>query len=162
MVLPGDAPQGRYYLANASYSNTSITLVPYRGVQYHLRKQAQANMRPQNAKELFNLRHAGLRNVIERTFGVFKRRFRHFKAARQNFPLATQILLVYTLTAVHNFLNMHNQDDLEDYGVVEDEEVDEEDAQMAEEESEVAMNQRRDEIAELMWRGYCQAIGRPL
>ena len=53
---------------------------------------------------------------------------------------------------------MHNQDDLEDYGVVEDEE----DAQMAEEESEVAMNQRRDEIAELMWRGYCQAIGRPL
>jgi len=57
---------------------------------------------------------------------------------------------------------MHNPDDLEDYGVVEDEEVDEEDAQMAEEESEVAMNQRRDEIAELMWRGYCQAIGRPL
>ena len=152
------APQGRYYLANAGYSNTSITLVPYRGVQYHLCKQAQANMRPQNAKELFNLRHAGLRNVIERTFGIFKRRFRYFKAARQNFPLATQILLVYTLTAVHNFLNMHNQDDLEDYGVVEDEE----DAQMAEEESEVAMNQRRDEIAELMWRGYCQAIGRPL
>jgi len=35
---------------------------------------------------------------------------------------------------------MHNPDNLEDYGVVKDKEVNEEDAQMAEEESEVAMN----------------------
>ena len=42
--------------------------------------------------------------------------------------------------AVHNFLNMYNLDNLENYGVVEDEEINEEDAQMVEEESEVAMN----------------------
>ena len=47
---------------------------------------------------------------------------------------------------VHNFLNIYNPDDLEDYSVVVDEEIDEEDAQMAEEESEVAINQRQDEI----------------
>jgi len=35
---------------------------------------------------------------------------------------------------------MYNPDDLEDYGVVEDKEVDKEDAQIAKEESEVAMN----------------------
>ena len=35
---------------------------------------------------------------------------------------------------------MHNPDDLEDYGVVEDEEVNKKDAQMVEEESEVAIN----------------------
>ena len=46
---------GRYYIADAGYSNTPITLAPYRGVRYHLREQAQANMRPRNAKELFNL-----------------------------------------------------------------------------------------------------------
>ena len=35
---------------------------------------------------------------------------------------------------------MHNLDNLEDYGVVEDKEVNKEDAQMAEEESKVAIN----------------------
>jgi len=37
---------------------------------------------------------------------------------------------------------MHNPDNLEDYSVVKDEEVDKKDIQMAEEESEVAINQR--------------------
>src|ERR1700690_2668566 len=32
--------------------------------------------RPENPKELFNLRHASARKVIERIFGVLKRRFR--------------------------------------------------------------------------------------
>ena len=35
---------------------------------------------------------------------------------------------------------MHNPDNLEDYSVIKDEEVNEEDVQMVEEESEVAMN----------------------
>ena len=65
-----EALPGRYYLADAGYSNTPITLTPYRGVRYHLREQSQTNMRPQNAKELFNLRHSSLRNVVECTFGV--------------------------------------------------------------------------------------------
>ena len=41
---------------------------------------------------------------------------------------------------MHNFLNIYNPDDLEDYSVVEDKEINEEDTQMAEEESKVAMN----------------------
>jgi hypothetical protein len=35
-----NTPPGRYYVADAGYSNTSITLVPYRSVRYHLREQA--------------------------------------------------------------------------------------------------------------------------
>jgi len=35
---------------------------------------------------------------------------------------------------------MHNPDDLEDYGVVEDKEVNKKDAQIAKEESKVAIN----------------------
>lgn len=31
--------------------------------------------RPQNREELYNLRHASARNVVERIFGVVKRRF---------------------------------------------------------------------------------------
>lgn len=68
-------PSGKYYFIDASYSNLDIILVPYQGIQYHLREQALANMRPTNSKELFNLQHASLRNVIERSFGILKKRF---------------------------------------------------------------------------------------
>src|SRR5215471_13726721 len=37
------------------------------------------NCRPRNEKELYNLRHASLRNVIERIFGVSKKRFKILK-----------------------------------------------------------------------------------
>ena len=63
-------------------------------------------MRPQNAKELFNIRHAALRNVVEPTIGVFKHRFRYFEAGRRNLPLRTQVEVVYALTAVHSFINV--------------------------------------------------------
>ena len=32
--------------------------------------------RPQTPQELFNLRHASLRNIIERLFGELKRKFK--------------------------------------------------------------------------------------
>lgn len=57
---------------------------------------------------------------------------------------------------------MCNLDDLNSFEVTGDEEIDEEDPRLAEEESDVVMNQRRDEIAQLMWESYCQAIGRPI
>jgi hypothetical protein len=45
---------------------------------------------------------------------------------------------------------MCNPDDLNSFEVTENEEINEEDARLAEEESDVVMNQRRDEIAQLM------------
>jgi len=36
----------KYYVVDARYSNIPITLTPYRGVQHHLCKQAQVNIRP--------------------------------------------------------------------------------------------------------------------
>jgi DDE superfamily endonuclease len=101
-----EALPGRYYIADAGYSNTPMTLTPYRGVRYHLREQMQANIRPQNAKELFNLRHAALRDVVERTIGVFKHRFRYSEAGRRNLPLRTQVEVTYASTAVHNSINV--------------------------------------------------------
>jgi hypothetical protein len=45
--------------------------------------------RPRNAKELFNLRHAQLRNVVEHIFGIVKRRWSIFTRA-QEYPIETQ------------------------------------------------------------------------
>jgi len=36
-------PDGKYYLADAGYASSTSLLVPYRGVHYHLKEQAQAN-----------------------------------------------------------------------------------------------------------------------
>jgi hypothetical protein len=51
-------------------------MVLYRGVRYYLKEQRKARLKPQNAQELFNLRHVSLYNVIERIFGVLKRKFK--------------------------------------------------------------------------------------
>ena len=47
-------------------------VIPYKGVHYHLREWIVRSQRPQNAIELFNLRHTKARNVIERAFTVLK------------------------------------------------------------------------------------------
>ena len=63
------------YLADAGYSLRPGILVPYKKLRYHLREQALASQQPRTKKALFNLRHAQIRNAIERIFGVLKKRF---------------------------------------------------------------------------------------
>jgi len=48
-------------------------LTPYRGVRYHLKEYARRGS--QNPHEQFNHRHSSLTNVIERSFGVWEKRF---------------------------------------------------------------------------------------
>ncbi|XP_028757226.1 uncharacterized protein LOC114716391 [Neltuma alba] len=66
-------PQGKFYLGDAGFPLKRGVITPYRGVRYHLKEYS--TRAPQNATEIFNHRHASLRNVIERTFGVLKKRF---------------------------------------------------------------------------------------
>ena len=70
---------GKYYLGDAGYSLTPYCLTPYRGIRYHLKDHFRSSNPPLNAKELYNLRHSMLRNVVERTYGVLKKRFRILK-----------------------------------------------------------------------------------
>lgn len=82
--------EGKYYLADAGYSNCDFLLTLYVGVRYHLKEQVGAGKRPENAMELFNLRHSQLRNVIERIFEVLKRRFLSINFPKA-FDISTQI-----------------------------------------------------------------------
>jgi hypothetical protein len=111
----GDLPQleNRFYLADGGYGMRKGILVPYNGVRYHLREQGLASQKPVNAKELFNLRHAQLRNVIERIFGVVKRRFKILSSAPQFSDFKVQVKLVTVLCALHNFMR-HAAKDVED------------------------------------------------
>ncbi|ETV72631.1 hypothetical protein H257_12381 [Aphanomyces astaci] len=96
-------PDGKMYLGDAWYGLRKNLLTPYRGVRYHLREWANGNQRPQNAKELYNLRHAQQRNCIERIFGVLKKRFKVLEYPSE-YPFATQVNLVYALCAMHNII----------------------------------------------------------
>jgi hypothetical protein len=95
--------QGKYYLVDAGYANTTNFLAPYRGVRYHLREWSGTNLSPQNYEELFNLRHSSLRNAIERIFGVLKKRFPILKEST-SYPLRTQVRLVNVTCILHNFI----------------------------------------------------------
>ncbi|KAH6815439.1 hypothetical protein C2S51_020259 [Perilla frutescens var. frutescens] len=80
--------QGKYFLVDCGFANRRQFLAPLHGIRYHLKDFGGQGRHPRNASELFNLRHASLRNVIERIFGVFKSRFTIFKITHP-FPFQT-------------------------------------------------------------------------
>ena len=151
------APPGKYYLADAGYSNSALTLVPYQKTRYHLREQAKAAQKPQNAKELHNLRHSSLRNVIERTFGVLKNRFAILQKQPRMYTIRTQVDLVFALTAVHNFMNLHGHDPEAESNDLEYQESEDNQPSTIEADEagdDMTMTSRRDEIAQMMWEDY--------
>lgn len=102
-------PDGRYYLADAGYAS-EVLLTPYQKIRYHLRDWDKVGLKPQTAQELFNLRHSSARNVVERTFGVLKTRFKILTRGRDGFNIPTQVRIVYALVAIHNFMNLYGSD----------------------------------------------------
>nr|KAJ0223646.1 hypothetical protein LSAT_V11C200081900 [Lactuca sativa] len=96
-------PSGRYCLVDGGLPHTNKLMAPYRGVRYHLKEYSMRG--PQNSKELFNLRHASLRNAIERAFGVLKRRFPIIRSTTEPFySCETQSAIFLACCILHNFL----------------------------------------------------------
>ncbi|XP_030479325.1 uncharacterized protein LOC115696571 [Cannabis sativa] len=100
---------GKYYVVDAGYANTKGFLAPYRGTRYHLREWSQTQA-PQTTRELFNLRHSKLQNVVERTFAVLKKRFPILTIAPQ-YTIKKQGWIVLACCVLHNFIRKWNWDD---------------------------------------------------
>jgi hypothetical protein len=153
-----NTPRGKFWLGDAGYGNSEFVLSPYRKVRYHLKEQRLAESKPQNARELFNLRHASLRNVIERIFGVLKRKFKILSQVAE-YSWDTQVKLVLSLTGLFNFIRSFEtiDDDEEEEGEEggeEEEEGEEELLSMSLRTGNQYMNQKRDQIAQEMWVDY--------
>jgi hypothetical protein len=103
-------PTGKYYLGDAGYGLSTTVLTPYRGVRYHLKEWMNNNQRPQNAKELYNLRHASLRNVVERIFGVVKHRF-PMLVNMHSFSFSFQCDIILCCCIIHNFIWQYQEDE---------------------------------------------------
>ena len=60
---------------------------------------------PKNAKELFNLRHASLRNAIERVFGVLNKWFHIIASTTEpSYYVDTQNEIILVCCILHNYL----------------------------------------------------------
>ena len=92
---------GKYYLGDAGYGNKNGILSPYRSVRYHLKEFSDRP--PENAQELFNLRHSSLRTTIARGFGVLKKHFRVLDA-EPFWSFETQVKVVLLCCVVHNHI----------------------------------------------------------
>ncbi|KAJ1689982.1 hypothetical protein LUZ63_014137 [Rhynchospora breviuscula] len=108
-------PPSRYYLVDGGYANTPQFLSPYRGKTYHL---AQFSTRSREnrydcAEELYNHRHAQLRNIVEKTFGILKGRFKICKEMhRYKYDIQTDLVIACCI--LHNFIKRHQHDNSND------------------------------------------------
>ena len=155
-----------YFVADAGYNGASVhqgrLLTPYQNVRYHLKEWERGRQKPQNKEELFNLRHASLRNVVERIFGVWKARF-HILSSPRRLPIRAQRQLIYALAALHNFLNLTGDDANAEYNLLRSRgqlpvEPDVDTLHPPREDNNVADIRRRNEIAERMWDSYLRVL----
>ncbi|KAF7358246.1 putative transposase [Mycena venus] len=105
-------PEGKCYLADAGFGICDALLVPYWQTCYHLAEWARAHLRPSNYKELYNLRHASARNVIECIFGVIKHRWT-ILTHPPHYDMKVQAQIPSALVALHNFILEHDETDLD-------------------------------------------------
>jgi hypothetical protein len=99
-------PEGKFYLVDGGYANTPSFIAPYRGVRYHL-SEFRSRRSYANYKELFNHRHAILRNHIERAIGVLKKRFPILKVGTF-YPIQSHVKIPAATTVFHNIIKQHN------------------------------------------------------
>src|SRR6266540_3336732 len=93
---------GKFYLVDSGYPNRPGYLAPYKGTKYHL-LEFRAGPRPSGKKEVFNHLHSSLRNVIERSFGVLKMKWR-ILLELPSYPMVKQSKIIHACMALHNFI----------------------------------------------------------
>ncbi|KAL8534602.1 hypothetical protein ACS0TY_010569 [Phlomoides rotata] len=103
-------PHGTYYLCDNGYPNGEGFLTPYKMVRYHLQEWGIGPTAPQNYKEFFNMNHSKARNVIERTFGLFKKRWAILRSP-SFYPINIQNKIILACALIHNFIRNESPDD---------------------------------------------------
>lgn len=68
-----------------------------------MKEWAPGTQAPQNAREMFNMRHTRARNVTERAFAVLKMRWGILRSASY-YPPKVQIRLIIACFLLHNFI----------------------------------------------------------
>lgn len=125
--------ENTWILADSGYPLESYMLTPYRSPQYGTVEHA------------FNIRHSAARNVVERTIGLLKSRFRCLQAALPYAP-ALVCQMVNVCCALHNICRRQAVSINEAYTEIEDNELNSDDPNIEEPDNENA-SRIRDQIA---------------
>ncbi|CAN1173345.1 Putative nuclease HARBI1 [Linum perenne] len=104
-------PPGSYYLCDAGYTNARGFLTPYRAQRYHLTEWGRN--RPRTKEEMYNMRHAKARNVIECAFGVLKMRFSLLRDSSWFSPTRVG-MIVNACVLLHNYIRREGGPDVFD------------------------------------------------
>jgi len=128
-----------------------------------LQEWLQGNLRPRTREELFNLQHSSLRNVVERVYGVAKKRF-PLLAHMSSYPFRTQVDLVMSCFMLHNFVRQ-NQLYTDEFNILDHNgfHLGEPDANVPppdddDDDAEADAVRWRDDIAQRMWDDYVEVL----
>ena len=94
---------------DSGYANREGYLAPYKGTKYHLQEYMNATA-PQSMEETFNYAHSSLRNVIERSFGVLKMKWRMLDKIPP-YACRKQSMIIVACCALHNFIRISGKKD---------------------------------------------------
>ena len=86
-------------------------LPPYKGEMYHI-PDFQQGEELHRLEEKFNYLYSSFHSVIERTFGVWKNRWRILRSMSP-FHLRTQNRIIVAKMVFHNFIRTHENNDVE-------------------------------------------------
>jgi len=100
---------GKYYLVDAGYPNRLGYLAPYKGERYHV-PEFRRGAEPTTPKEKFNKVHSSVRNVIERSFGVLKMKWR-ILLKMPSYSMDKQKMIVAATMVLHNYVREHQSED---------------------------------------------------
>jgi len=100
---------GKYYHVDAGYPNRPGYLAPYKGQRYHV-PDWRKGPAPSGEQELFNYFHSSIRNVVERSFGVWKMKWR-ILLKMPSYPIKKQKMIVAATMCLHNFIRENSVDD---------------------------------------------------
>ena len=116
----------------------------------------QADQKPKNAKELFNLRHSSLRNVIERIFGVLKQQWQILGGKGYEYSIDTQVDLFCALISLYNFGKDYGEDYMFNEAIPTNESQDQDSnlEVLVTGTGNKWMEKKRDDIAARMWNDY--------
>ncbi|PKA55247.1 hypothetical protein AXF42_Ash003884 [Apostasia shenzhenica] len=117
-AVPNVMSTGKYYLVDSGYANTDCFIAPYRTARYHLSNYREPSQRTYEKKEeVYNHQHAQRRNIVERTFGILKKKFRILTEMKQ-FSFKTQVKIIIICAIIYNFI-LRNKG-IEDLSVTEE------------------------------------------
>ncbi|KAH0633714.1 hypothetical protein KY284_036500 [Solanum tuberosum] len=140
--------EGNYYLCDRGYTNEKGFLSPYRGYRYWLKDWRGDNPSPRCKEELFNMRHARARNVIERAFGLLKGRWGILRSSSW-YSVKIHNRIISACCLIHNFIHREMEVDPLDIDIEEQMEYQHENIDVIESSEE--WTTWRDELAQSMW-----------